>query len=597
MKKVVCFIIAVVGYLSSFVVPYFFPPTISVSASYDYGFNNKIGIIIIVVTSFIVSCISFKQAPSLKDNFFCVERRYDEGFKKVFLWLQIFEVLFCFVIWFCIGHTYGVSESGFFLPKLNDLFHGRKLYTEIDFPYGALLLYIPMVFYYIMPFLGLQGSYFLSFTAVNCLGFYLLYKILEKVNLDEKTKIWLLISIFFIAGRPISAGMNYTLFRFLPPFYFLYKINSNIDKNSILKNIFWLIISSCVVLNISPDIGIIYGITLFLSYSVFALFNVRQYMLYAIISLLILISMLWLGFIIGMFTEVKAFLSGSMNWPFVFSFPMLFFLIQIFILAYHVGIQLRDIQNNFTLLSLELMACGMIVCALGRCDPGHLFWNGIFLTIIFAYYGIKYISKKYVIFSILLFPMLTFPYSIIQIGKIYSYALMTHPVIANVFQTQTGKNLIFSMAKIAGVNEEKVRNRIQNPNWLIADELQNIKDVALPLSMISSNLYAYLVNSGKIHYLPYMDTSFYGSKSVIDRQLQCLIDEKPKYLIVFKEWEKSAKNVNYKEQIKSLFMAPYNFKVVNNGNLLYKDTVKYIQQNYDVIADINSVYSILRRKL
>lgn len=592
MNKKVCTLLGLLGAIAAFTVPYIFPSSaVSVSASYDYGFNNKIGVLILAFTSLVILYISFKGNTNTGNVYFFVKT--DESLKRTFLWLLVIEILLCVFVWFCTGHTFGVGESGFFLPKLNDLIHGRKLYTEIDFPYGSLLLYIPAAFYYVMPFLGVQGAYFLAFTIANCVGFYLLYNLLCSINFDKKVKIWLLVGVFLIGGKPISAGMNYSFIRFVPPLYFLYRINSGLNKNSVIKNLFLIIASSIISFNLSPEIGIVYGVTLIISYLVFAFIEERKYMLYSILSLLILITQLYLGFMVGMFSGIGAFLSGSLNWPFVFSLPLVFFFTEVFVLAYQMGKQLRSIKENFVLLSLELMSCGMLLGALGRCDPGHLFWNGLFLLLVFIYFH----SKVSVVIAIVILFHLAFPHTIVTYGKMYGLSFLTNPYVSSFFHSELGKGIVMKMAQLTGSNMEKVKIKLENSNWEISEELQKINDVALPLSLISSNLYSYLVNTGKIHYLPYMDTHYYGSETAINKQFETFVKSSPQYILLPKNWEKMSDSVDYESDIKLLFSVPfYRVRALNNGNILYQPVINYIKDNYKYLYEINSSYYVFKRK-
>lgn len=228
---------SIAGMLALFFLPYHFPykQILATSTSVDYGFNNQVGVIILFILS--LGLVLYAWLVSVQDKNVAVKYgelispKNDNVLDGIFKKCMSFQVIFCLFLWVLIRHTLGMNESAYFFRRLHDLIMGEKLYLKIDFSYGALLLYVPMLlykFFSLFSTIKIQDAYSISLLFMQCLSFYWFYKIMSRIRIEACTKKIIFITLFIIT-LPLSTGMNYILFRFITPyaalFYLLY------DKN------------------------------------------------------------------------------------------------------------------------------------------------------------------------------------------------------------------------------------------------------------------------------------------------------------------------------------------------------------------------------
>jgi hypothetical protein len=129
-----------------FTIPYLFPPNqISISASYDYGFNNRVGIIMLALASLLILVFSFLWVNPNKieiDFFNDLTKRVT--LNKTFFIGVVFTIIGCGVLRYILGKdSYGIGESGYFIPRIHDITSGKTIYKDFDFIPGPIFLYFP----------------------------------------------------------------------------------------------------------------------------------------------------------------------------------------------------------------------------------------------------------------------------------------------------------------------------------------------------------------------------------------------------------------------------------------------------------------------
>lgn len=230
-NKIYFAVYSVAGMLALFFVPYYFPhKNISaVSTSIDYGFNNQAGILILFLLSLglvLYAWLSRQDTNPVKYSEI-ISSESDHVLDKAFKVYMTIQILFCLMLCILLRNTLGMNESAYFFTRLHDVIMGRKLYVEVDFAYGALLLYIPMLLYkFLSLFVGIRimDAYSVSLMIMQCVSFYWLYKIMSRLKIEALTKKIIFVALF-IATLPYSTGYNYILFRFVPPYVLLFYMN------------------------------------------------------------------------------------------------------------------------------------------------------------------------------------------------------------------------------------------------------------------------------------------------------------------------------------------------------------------------------------
>lgn len=347
-----------------------------------------------------------------------------------------------------------------------------------------------------------------------------------------------------------------------------------------------------LIINISPEIGIVFSLTLFISFTVKALlYKTLLQFLYGLVS--ILSSAFWIIAIPGMLNVFLSFVAGGGNWPFVICYALIFFFLMVFFFAFHIGLQLKDWKNNINLMTVELMACGMIPAALGRCDPGHLIWNGLMMIIIIAAFlhnNIKF-SRLFSI-AVIIFILNCLPFSIRAIViPNYTAAIKSvikeNNLVRKYVHTDSGKVFVSAAAKIFDMSEEKIFSKFSESTEPkeIPEILQNISDISMPLGG-DGILYIYLGDLKKYHYLPNYTV---GNVKEINRTLNALINEKPMYLLLPWGWQNYTNPSNPKSVtavINILFIASFSAEPVCNSNEIYRETINYIKEAYEFVGEV-----------
>lgn len=609
-RKNLYLITSVLGLAAIFGVPYFVPaktPTLSVS--FDFGFNNKAGIALVGIVSLVFIVFGFLTKEKFEISMLKLSFSKDNGISRErFYTVLVISILVIVYIWLTINPVYekdvcGVGESAYFIPHLYEMSFGRIPYKDFEFCYGSLYLYIPWGIHLLLPFLSLASVYFIFLLILTCLSVYLLYDLLGAFVLPQDDKQFLF-TLIAICTLPWTSGIQYTLQRFILPFWFFYKLHGIERKKSWLY-VALTFICSMVCLNTSPELGLSFCLAVTV-YNAFCFFYERKKIYAASFVLPILAAAVSYLLLPDMFLTIFSFSSGDLNWPFVISFILVVFFGCLFWLSFFIGIQLRSIKDNLFELSFELMAFGFIPAALGRCDPGHVYFNGFFI-ILFAYILFIEFSPIKKVFSRILVTLIfcsCIPFYLYTVGPIYM--VLTAKSAFYYLSVNSKKELAIPDFMISFVEklgfqnpEEKIArftNTVlkKNPiDTIYSEHFVDYKNIAAPLGCKSS-LYLWLNRQGKYCALYARDS---GTVGTLIRNYDLLVDKNPDCLILPRNWTKFIEYQSQKEALEILFMAPYLMKPKNNGNEVYKPLINWINDNFEEAFQLNEGEVVLKRKI
>ena len=573
-----------------FSVPYLFPPTkIGLSSSYDYGFNNKVGVLLFALFSVFFICKSFLKNRKI-DSIITINRKETVCSKKIFLLIQIVTSISLFVVLIFARKFYGFLEDGYFIPHLFNLKSGMMVFEDFGFAYGPIMLYIPYCIYKAIPFLTIQDAYYLTVLLSNIAGLFFLREILNFLSLDSKLKniIFVLIAII---GFPFHLGLNYTLFRFLMPFYsFILIISSQKgDKRKFITAIcvFFL---SLINLCYSPELGIVFVVVIIINSFINFIFSKKhEYVIYVMIGILCIIGVYLL--FPKMALMILSFTGGSLNWPFIVSLLLISFFISVFIVSDKIGIQLRSIKDNLDILSIELLAFGFIPAALGRCDPGHVFYNGYIIFILAISYVQIRCYKKY--FHIFLFiAYLSFlPYTLLTTTIGYGGVLAKYSMSSAFLEPLVIKGIgLFKKQE----KYQRMLARKKEYNKLIEQAVKYEK-IVCPYS-VPNDYYIPLLEKDLIEPLYYLNLDCIGSETAFYINLEELKKRNAMYLLLPRNYKSKSLQNTSKKVINILFSTYYPNKIKRNGNELFKIFEDFIDQKYTYYDDFGEQYIIVKRK-
>jgi hypothetical protein len=586
-KHIIGIVLFLVIALSSiFTIPYLFPPTeISASASYDFGFNNRLGMFLLAFFSLIIFGLSFlKNTESQKT--IIADRPSKKIMTPLFFIVTGITIVGCFGLWIIVG-SYGIMDSLYFIPHLYDLSFGKKIYQDFEFFYVPVLLYFPYLIYHFFSFLhiSISDGYMIALTLNQVLGLYFLQYVLSFFNFTSKERnfIFLFIALY---SFPYITGINYTLFRFvLPVFCFMLIRQVDLHKKNTIANILVSILPVTVILT-SPELGIALYFTLFVYKGIDYFYTGKKTDLISIG--IFILSLFLLGYFLPeMFLGIFGFTSGGMNLPFVFSLPLVLFFSAIFFVSWNIGIQIHDIKNHLFELSFMLLTFAFIPGALGRCDPCHLYHYGLFIFIL-AFAFIRLYSRKikiafgitWAITSLTIYTWEVFVYyppddilpNIIKSDTFFSSGIVT---LGNIYGVDVG-------ARTQKINER--RNLIQNE---LSENIGNIENITMPFTSNDNETYIFLNKSGKYVSLYYNNPGWYGTKFASERMLKDLKEKQIEFLLLPVRWDYcDKKHFEDNNSINPIFCTRYTVQIKRNGSVIYSPLINFIQENYEYDRNI-----------
>jgi hypothetical protein len=374
---------AIVSVTAIFYLPYFFPSPPAASSSYLFGYNNKIGIALLLA----LTAVGVILTSGLRLNFPDASNSRPVS-RKVFFFSLIAVLIGCASMYMLAGALGGFGESSYEIDRIWLTFIGKRPYIDFEWPFGASLLYVPVTLCRLFS-LKISTAYYL-FWGLSCLvGVWLLYAVISAIDYpsQRKTRIY---ALLFFAWFPqiLNMGAHYALVRYLFPIYGILIIDARLRRHgtrSLLLGILLVILLTTAMLFYSPEIAIAVSLTSIALF--FILPSKKNKYFWPSFGLLIVLLLMLFG-IASMFhilDTVKASGSGADSFPIIPSPHILLFFAGFFLCMCYAYQQLtkQEIKSNF--FGITIFAIPMLAAALGRCDPDHVLLNGfsIFLFSLF----------------------------------------------------------------------------------------------------------------------------------------------------------------------------------------------------------------------
>ena len=546
------FLIAISGLMMFclFTLPYFFLSSdIVTSMSYDYGFNNKVGVLLTGIS--ILLFVFFGLLNEAQEIRLFGQEENGVAWKLFVIGCLVvaFYALFMGII---SGYrlAFNGGESSYFLPHIFDLVNGRVAYIDFLFFYGPLMIYFPYWVYVITFGSSVLWAYLFSVSLFHILGLYMFYELLNAMNFDCKTKKWIFCFVY-ICFFPIALGMNYEMLRFILPFWCFYKLHQNTSKWRML--FFPLSVILCMA--ISPEIGLVYLIAL-LIYCFLRFYALRDSAYISLATLSLILTICFMVIYQPMFSMLFSFSSGLLNFPFIPSWHLFLFFACVMLVAFILGCKLCNLSKNHFDITIIMMAFGLIPACLGRCDPGHVIYNGLFIFLISILWAIH---KKDGCKKILL------PLGFFSALLLHSYAFLDI-IVKYVFEKDSTSVSEFTIPSFLP-HDQKMAMPFNFNKQLI----QTLEEESLLESL----------------YIKRMDLS--GDRKNVNITIDELKLKNPRYLLLYDGWEKIIMPNNYSLVAKYLFLTYYPIIPRRNGNLVFKPLVDYIKQNYHLAKQSDNV--------
>ena len=559
--SIIMTVLSVVFIVAFFVIPYHFPTSkLVLSMSYDYGFNNKLGLILVLFGIFTFGLFGFFRE---KRNDIKLFNTNIGGIKRLDYFICL-VVLALYVL--IIGITNGDKlicyggECTYFLPHIEDMMAGKVPYKDFIFYYGPAFIYVPYWLHCLLPELSVVFAYLLTLFIFESIGLYCLYEVICHFKLESKYKRFIFY-IVFLASFPIALGLNYELLRFVPPFWLLLRLPKT--KRSLSFILYPLSVITC--LSISPEVGLSFMIAIGIYLSLNIVFFKEKHYLFLLLFTIIA-SFSFMIFYHDMFSMLTSSASGLLNFPFIISLHLIAFFVSLFIIGYNFGIKIRTLKNNILECSFIIMSIGLIPACLGRCDPGHVTYFGLFVFIL-CFVFISY-NKKFVWLSILIGIVIT---AFIQFWNVRSYSSYY-------------------------VNNYRVNNN--NIDITIDHSILNLCDGDITMPLINRgdmlDIYTKLVKDNKYVGLYITRMSYSATPENVFRTINEIDNKNIKYLLFSKDWEEIVEPRNNAWVFKNLFYSFSTRTPIRNSNIVYQPLLDYVRDNYSIYNSDNNYVIYLR---
>jgi hypothetical protein len=362
------------AYLAVFKLPFLFPPSVpTLSASYSAGFNNRVASIAAVLFGITAFAIARRRLEPVHQP--CV-RAYRVPTGALWMTLLVHGSVLT-IASVCVSqspHSYG--EAWYFLNRLDQIaIFGNVPFSDFEFAYGPLLLYLPALVHWIgTPLhLSIEWSYYFGLTVLSLTGVYGLFWTVNELIPGRHYK--LIVFGLFALGLNPTMGMNGMYFRFIGPYVALL-LAERFDGWQ--RTFAFLSIASLLLFSISPEIGFAYSVGASGLSICRSLSGGAQWLACVIgawVGPLLLLAVFGSGYL----QTFSAFSKGAQNFVIVPVPHILLFLVGlIFIIPLGAGrIPSSHWRENPALIGMLLCSVVLVPAALGRCDFGHVFLDGL----------------------------------------------------------------------------------------------------------------------------------------------------------------------------------------------------------------------------
>ncbi len=365
-----------------FVLPFLLPPKPiqGISAANVAAFNNKVAALAVAAAS-LVSLLYFYVRGGSSDG--SVEKNEGDfrplpGVLIATVILIVCGLLAAVGVMLLRSRLMYRDDLDYFVNRLSQhTVFGRRLYDQIEFPYGPLLFYAPLLVQkLLLPLhLSLRSAYVVSLSCFHVLGLLLLAYVVNALRMTRRWKILAFTGLSLLTIQ-LDFGLNYTLDRFLIPFACLAFALRRQQTWSIAISV---ALCQMLCLATSPEMGFAFlaGTLAFAGYRAL-LERSSQVWIIALVPLpaaLLFFRLAGGGYLrmLGMFSR------GVYN---LVVEPLPYMLVFLFavcgLVPWLMAGQFRSRSQSAPLLcALYVASLALLPVALGRCDPDHVLLNGM----------------------------------------------------------------------------------------------------------------------------------------------------------------------------------------------------------------------------
>ncbi len=374
--------------LGVFVLPWFFPPAARqvVSDAQALGFSNRAAEISLVIGCLALAIVALVSGAARRTPqghaepvVTLVPCERDERIGPIALLAASVAVVGMVVVVSSTYRSYVFGDAAYFIDRLQYIINGQRLFTDVQFGYGPLLVY-PTYWLYLVTRhvgMGLYGAYYLSVAAFQVIGLLFTTYLLNRLRMPKSGRTLMLVVVCAFAMTFLSLGLNYTGVRFLAPFVLTVAALRVSEQRGLPGLLLAPLVAVAVCTLLSPEMGIVALVALGVAFAASALAGKRVRLLGVASALAgILVAMPAFGSSgLGMF---ESFAAGGAHFPVLLSAVTVIYVATMLVVGWGVGATTdpRDLDPAGPQLGWFAACVVLLAAALGRADFIHLFWNG-----------------------------------------------------------------------------------------------------------------------------------------------------------------------------------------------------------------------------
>ena len=373
----------VVALTGVFYLPQLLPVAPSISDSYFVGYSNRAGVLVLLF--FLVLGGYFCRFIEFRSHDASFSERVPR--EKVWLWVGIFSAGWAFVYFLARG-LQGFAESIYLIDRLKMLTEGGTPYKDFEYAYGAIFLYGPRAL--MLLHLSAEDSYYVFWLLTLLVGVWMLAEVIGLLEYPGARKSEAF-SLLCLSALPavLSAGVNYTLFRFLPAAYLgllVQRTDARGQERHGATAMLMAVGSTVIILLVSAEVALAFTAGVI---GYFTLFGFRRglskgWRYWTIYTLFVFaeVGVLWEAGRLELFKTLKAFGGGAYNYPIVPGGHILFFFFCCGLVTIYAANRLRAGARGGGILMVLAVSILTLFAALGRCDVWHVGLEGIGVLVV-----------------------------------------------------------------------------------------------------------------------------------------------------------------------------------------------------------------------
>ena len=364
-----------------FVFPFFFPlpPARGLSAANVAGFNNKIASVVLALIGLCVFVLSYRFRWFLPEKSIPVDttplsRRF--SLTTTVVGAAVIAIFSCLIV----QSKYRYTNDAYYFVNQASMYadFGRKLYDQIEFPYGPLIFYGPVVVRALLsPFhITMAGAYFITLVLEYCVGLGLVIFLVNGLPIVPRLKA-VFVLLCAIYGVQPNFGINYTYLRFCVPAACLLAASRARRPGHFAAALFF---GQIFCLAISPEMAFAF-LAAGTAYALWYVYTEGPSRLLAAAAPLAATPIFLVFAGSGYVRMLGLFAHGYLN-LIIEPLPhvLLFLYAFVWLVPPVLGLFLRErLAEAPLLVSLYVLSLALLPAALGGADPGHVFFNGITL--------------------------------------------------------------------------------------------------------------------------------------------------------------------------------------------------------------------------